>query len=260
MVGAGETRRTAEVEVLASTDALMQAAADEFVRCAVEATRVSGRFAVALAGGSTPAGLYARFATAAYARRIDWTRVHVFWGDERCLPPGDPATNYRMVREHLLDRVPVPEQSVHRIRGPGDPAENAAAYERELRAAFATPEGPPRTTPGSRFDLVLLGMGHDGHTASLFPGTPAIRERERWVLAQHVAAVSMWRITLTPVVINAAAEVVFLVAGREKAPTLRRVLEGPHQPDALPAQAVAPHAGRLSWLVDATAAAELRRR
>jgi 6-phosphogluconolactonase len=250
----------AEVEVFRSTDALMQAAADEFVRCAVEATRARGRFAVALAGGSTPAGLYALLARDAYARRIEWARVHVFWGDERCVPPGNPASNYRMAREHLLDRVPVPERSVHRVRGEGDPAEAATAYERELRAAFATPEGPPRPTPGSRFDLVLLGMGGDGHTASLFPGTSAVRERERWVRAQHVAAVSMWRVTLTPVVINAAAEVAFLVAGREKAPTLHRVLEGPYQPDALPAQAIAPHAGRLCWLVDAAAAADLRRR
>lgn len=249
----------AEVEMFRSTGALMQAAAEEFVRCALEATRASGRFVVALAGGSTPTRLYALLATDAYARRIDWARVHVFWGDERCVPPADPASNYRMARENLLDRVPVPERRVHRIRGADDPAEAAAAYERELRAAFATPDGPPQPTPGSRFDLVLLGMGDDGHTASLFPGTASVRERERWVVAQHVAAVSMWRVTVTPVVINAAAEVAFLVAGREKASTLRRVLEGPYQPDALPAQAIAPHPGRLCWFVDAAAAAELRR-
>jgi 6-phosphogluconolactonase len=245
--------------VFASPDALIQAAGDEFIRCAVEAIRVSGRFVVALAGGSTPARLYALLATGGYDR-VDWPRVHVFWGDERCVPTDDRASNYRMVREHLLDRVPVAERNVRRIPSQGDPAKAAAAYERELRAAFATPEGPPRMRPGSRFDLVLLGMGRDGHTASLFPGTAAVGEQEHWVLAQHVAAVSMWRITLTPVVINAAAQVVFLVAGREKAPTLRRVLEGPYQPDTLPAQAIAPHAGRLSWLVDAAAAAELRRR
>jgi 6-phosphogluconolactonase len=164
-----------------------------------------------------------------------------------------------MVREHLLDRVPVPARNVHRIHGEDDPVAAAAAYERALRETLATPDGPPRPLSGARFDLVLLGMGDDGHAASLFPGTAAVRERQRWVVAHHGAAASMWRITLTPVVINAAAEVAFLVAGRAKAATLRRVLEGPYQPDALPAQAIAPHAGRLRWLVDGAAAAELGR-
>lgn len=248
---------TAGVQIFESTGALMQAAAEDFVRCALEATRGSGRFVVALAGGSTPAALYALLATDAYAARIDWTRVHVFFGDERCVPPGDPASNYRMAREQLLARVPMPERNVHRIRGEDDPAEAAAAYERELRATLATPDGPPRATPGSRLDLVLLGMGHDGHTASLFPGTAALRERERWVVAHHVAVVPTWRITMTPVLLNAAAGVAFVVAGKGKAAALRRVLGGPDAGDVLPAQAIAPHAGRLRWLVDRAAAAEL---
>ena len=218
-----------------------------------------GRFVVALSGGSTPKRLYALLATAAYAGRVDWSRVHVFWGDERCVPPDDPASNYRMAREALLSRVPVPEGNVHRMRGEDDPGSAAAAYERELREIFVTPDGPPACIPGRRFDLVLLGMGDNGHTASLFPGTPAVREAERWVLAQYVEAVSMWRVTLTPVVINAAAEVTFLVSGGDKAEMLRRVLKGPHVPDALPAQAIAPGHGRLRWLVDAAAAADLER-
>jgi len=256
------TREVARIapEVFPTADALMHAAAEAFVRCAAEATRAYGRFAVALAGGSTPTQLYALLATDVYAARVDWDRVQVFWGDERCVPSGNPASNYRMAREHLLDHVPVPEGNVHRIRGEDDPAEAAAAYERELRRAFATPDGPPRPAPGARFDLVLLGMGDNGHTASLFPGMAAVRERERWAVAQHVAVVSMWRVTVTPIVINAAAEVAFLVSGPEKARTLRRVLEGPLRPNALPAQAVAPGAGSLRWLVDAAAAAELRRR
>ena len=250
----------AEVEVLPTREALMEAAAARFVSAAGAAIRASGRFVVALAGGSTPKALYALLAGAPWAGRVDWSRVHVFWGDERCVPPDDPASNYRMAREALLAHVPVSEQNVHRIRGEDDPRLAAAAYERVLRETFATPVGPPRHAPGARFDLVLLGMGDNGHTASLFPGGTAVRETERWVVAERVDAVGMWRVTLTPVVLNAAAEVAFLVSGAEKAPMLRRVLEGPHEPDALPAQVVAPDDGRLRWLVDAPAAARLERR
>jgi 6-phosphogluconolactonase len=246
------------VEIFDGVGALVEAAAETFVHSALEAIRASGRFVVALSGGSTPNALYDLLATESHAGRVDWARVDVFWGDERCVPPEDPASNYRAARERLLARVPLPARRVHRMRGEDDPIAAAAAYEYQLRATFGTPDGPPRATPGSRFDLVLLGMGTDGHTASLFPGTAALRERERWVIAHRPAAVSVWRITLTPIVIDAAADIVFLAAGRDKAPTLRRVLEGPHQPDALPAQAIAPHAGRLRWLLDAAAASELR--
>jgi len=235
----------------------MTNAAERVASIGAQAVRESGRFVVALAGGSTPRRLYELLATAQYADRVDWTRTHVFWGDERGVPPHDPASNYRMAREALLDPLSVPEANVHRIRGEDPPARAAAAYERELRVAFATPEGPPTVAPGRRFDLVLLGMGENGHTASLFPGLAAVRETERWVVAEHVADVAMWRITLTPPVLNAAAHVVFLVSGADKAATLQRVLEGPVEPDALPAQAIAPCAGVLTWLVDAAAAAKL---
>jgi 6-phosphogluconolactonase len=247
------------IEIYPTPDALMQAAAQRFVTRADAAMRAAGRFVVAMSGGSTPKRLYALLATAAYAGRVNWARVHVFWGDERCVPPDDPASNYRMAREALLSHVPVPEGNVHRMRGEDDPGSAAAAYERELREMFVTPGGPPACTPGRRFDLVLLGMGDNGHTASLFPGMPAVRETERWVVAQYVEAVSMWRVTLTPVIINSAAEVTFLVCGGDKAGMLRRVLKGPHEPAALPAQAIAPHHGRLCWLVDASAAAHLER-
>jgi 6-phosphogluconolactonase len=249
----------AQVDVVPNADVLMQAAAESFVRCAADAIRASGRFVVALSGGSTPKSLYALLATARYASRVDWPCVHVCWGDERCVPLGDPASNYRMAREALLDHVRVPEENVHRIHGEDEPAAAAAAYERDLRDFFRNPEGPPRPTAGARFDLVLLGMGDDGHTASLFPGMTALRETRRWVVAERVTAVSMWRVTLTPVVINAAAEVTFLVSGGEKAVMLRRVLEGPYEPDELPAQVVSPGDGRLRWLVDAAAAADLER-
>lgn len=245
------------VVVLPTRDALMRTAAGRFVSAAAEAIKACGRFTLALSGGSTPKSLYALLATDPYASRVDWSRIHVFWGDERCVPPESPASNYRMACEALLDHVPVPEKNVHRIRGEDDPAAAAAAYERLLREMFRAPVGQPQTTTGARFDLVLLGMGEDGHTASMLPGSAAVRETCRWVMAEHVAAVPMSRVTLTPVVINAAAEVVFLVSGREKAATLRRVLEGPYQPDALPAQMIAPRAGRLRWLADAGAAANL---
>jgi 6-phosphogluconolactonase len=248
------------IEIYPTPDTLMRAAAQRFVTCADTAMRTAGHFVVALSGGSTPRRLYALLATAAYAERVDWPHVHVFWGDERCVPPHDPASNYHMADVALLSRVPVPEGNVHRIHGEDDPGVAAAAYEKELRAVFATPHGAPGNIPAARFDLVLLGMGEDGHTASLFPRTPAVSEAERWVVAHYVEAVSMWRVTLTPVIINSAAEVAFVVSGGQKAGMLRRVLKGPHEPAALPAQVIAPHHGRLRWLVDAGAAADLERR
>jgi 6-phosphogluconolactonase len=250
-------RAIAPVEVFPTADALMQAAAEAVVLCAVEAIRTTGRFVVALSGGSTPRRIYALLATEPHAARVDWPRVHVFWSDERCVPPASPESNYRMARESLLARVPVPDANIHRVRGESDPVEAAAAYERELRRAFSAPLGPPPDSAGRRFDLVLLGLGGDGHTASLFPGTDALQETTRWVVAHYVAALSTWRITLTPLVINAASHVAFIVSGAEKAAILARVIEGPLRPGDLPAQLVAPRDGRLRWLVDAAAARNL---
>ena len=250
--------RDFQVARFPTADALAADAARRFVSVAAQAVRETGRFVVALAGGSTPRRLYELLATPEYADRVDWARMHVFWGDERCVPPDDRASNYRLARAALLDRVPIPTARVHRIRGEDEPVRAAAAYEVELRAAFATPHGPPRVQGGRRFDLILLGMGSNGHTASLFPGHAAVRERERWVMAEHVAEVAAWRITLTTPVLNAAAHVVFLVTGAEKAATLQRVLDGPVRPDALPAQAIAPADGVLTWLVDAGAGGEAK--
>jgi len=249
--------RASQVARFPTADAVVADAAGRFVAAAAQAVRETGRFVVALAGGSTPKRLYELLSTPEYARKVDWARTHVFFGDERCVPPEDPASNYRMARLALLDRVPVAATNVHRMRGEDDPAEAAAAYERQLRTTFATPSGPPTLRGDGRFHLVLLGMGDNGHTASLFPGLSAVRERERWVMAEHVAEVGTWRITLTPPVLNAAVQVVFLVLGAEKAAMLKRVLQGPAQPDELPAQAIAPQDGALTWLVDAAAAAEL---
>jgi 6-phosphogluconolactonase len=249
----------ADLEVYPTADALMSAAAESFVQAAKDAVRESGRFAVALSGGATPKQLYRLLAAEPYALQVDWSRVHIFWGDERCVPPDDPASNFHMVREALLDRVPLPAGNVHRIRGEGDPARNAEAYEAELRSFFQIAVGVPPPRRSARLDLVWLGLGENGHTASLFPGLTAVRETTRWVVANYVAEVSMWRVTLTPVAINSAAEVVFLVSGAEKSAMLRRVFAEESHPDLLPAQAVAPAAGRLRWLVDAPAAADLQR-
>ncbi|MGH7333506.1 MAG: 6-phosphogluconolactonase [Candidatus Rokuibacteriota bacterium] len=238
------------VDVLPDRAALMRAAAEEFVKVAGHAQAARGRCSVALSGGSTPAALYTLLASADFARRMDWSHVQVFWGDERCVPPDHPQSNYRMAKETLLSRVPLPAENVHRIRGEDDPKQAAAAYEELLRQSLG----------GEGLDLVLLGMGDNGHTASLFPGLPGVSEPVRWVLAQYVEVVSMWRVTLTPAVINAADHVTFLVAGSEKADRLREVLEGPTQVEVLPSQAIQPTPGELHWLVDAAAAARLERR
>jgi len=234
----------ADVTVLPSADALAEAAAGRFVAAAEDAVASHGQFIVALSGGSTPRDTYLRLASEALVSKVMWSRVQILWGDERCVPPHNVDSNYRMARETLLDRVPVPAANVHRIHGEDDPATAAAAYEATLRAL-------------ARIDLVLLGLGEDGHTASLFPGGAAVLEQTRWVMAARATAASMWRITLTPAVINAAAEVLFLVSGGAKAGILRRVLEGPRRPDELPAQAIAPSNGRVRWCVDAAAAADL---
>ncbi len=237
------------VDVLPDRAGLMRAAADKFIKVAGRAQAAHGRFSVALSGGSTPAALYTLLAAPDFARQVDWARVHVFWGDERCVPPDHPQSNYRMAKETLLSRVPLPAENIHRIHGENDPKQAAMAYEELLRGFLK----------GESLDLVLLGMGDNGHTASLFPGLPGVTEPVRWVLAQYVEVVSMWRVTLTPVVINAAHYVAFLVAGAEKADRLRDVLEGPAQVEVLPSQAIQPATGELWWLVDAAAAARLER-
>lgn len=233
----------ADLAVLPGAAALADAAAERFVAAAGDAIASRGQFIVALAGGSTPGDTYLRLGTALVSK-VMWSRVQVLWSDERCVPPDHAQSNYRMARETLLDRVPVPAANVHRIHGEDDPAMAAAVYETTLRALL-------------RIDLVLLGLGEDGHTASLFPGSAAAHEQTRWVMAARAHATSMWRITLTPAVINGAAEVMFLVSGGAKAGILRRVLEGPRRPEELPAQAIAPSNGRVRWYVDAAAAADL---
>jgi 6-phosphogluconolactonase len=247
--------------VLPTAEALAEDAAQRFARAASEAVQSHGEFVVALSGGVTPRGLYARLATPPYASTVPWSLVQVLWGDERCVAPDQAASNYRMAREALLDHVPIRAENVHRIRGEDVPALAAQAYERTLRTVLRTPRGPPRETPGARIDLVLLGLGNDGHTASLFPGPPArdVPDGEPWVVARFDVA-RLWRVTLTPVLINAAAEILFLVSGEGKAAIVHRVLEGPRRPQELPAHQIAPADGRVLWLLDAAAARDLEAR
>lgn len=243
-----------KVEIFNTPELLARSAADAVVRCAEDAKRSRGCFSLALCGGETPLKLYSLLASADYSKRLDWSSVHLFWGDERCVPPAHPESNYRAARELLLDRLPLPAGNIHRMRGELEPAVAADLYEAELNHFFRTGKGVMRPP---RFDLLLLGMGADGHTASLFPGTAPLRERSRWVIAHYVDPRRGWRITLTPVVINAAAAVLILVSGRVKAAALQAVFTGSYRPDDLPIQIVRPESGNLRWKVDCEAAALL---
>lgn len=245
------------VEVLPSVEALAAASAERFIVGAEHAIATHGRFVVALSGGSTPRATYEYLARGPRARRIDWSRVHVVWGDERCVAPTDPDSNYKMAHDTLLDRVPLPAANIHRIRGEDLPDGAAASYEVVLRNLLHTPTGPPSTNPARRIDLVLLGLGDNGHTASLFPERPELDEASRWVVAAQLNAHPPWRVTMTLPLFNAAAELLFIVAGKGKAAMLNRVRRGPPRPRELPAQLIAPTSGHVDWLVDAGAAAQL---
>ena len=245
-----------EIEVSPDPPALASAVAQHVVACAASAITARGRCLLALAGGATPRAAYMLLASAELAHRIDWGRVHVLWGDERCVPPDDARSNYRMAREALLDHVPLLPANIHRIRGEDEPTLAAARYERLLRTLLDDrPEGS-----AAALDLILLGLGDDGHTASLFPGGTLLQEAVRWVASDFAQADGLWRVTLTPVIINAARDVSFVVSGITKAERLQEVLEGPRRPQRLPAQAVHPLRGRLRWFVDEAAASLLRRR
>ncbi|MDE2148651.1 MAG: 6-phosphogluconolactonase [Gammaproteobacteria bacterium] len=234
----------------ADAAALYAAAAEAFGAQARSAIGAHGRFSVALAGGGTPRPLYEKLAGAPYRDSLDWSRVDVWFGDERCVPPDSPRSNYRMVSESLLRHVPLPAGNVHRMRGEATPVDAALAYEQELHAVFGDAAIP-------RLDLILLGVGGDGHTASLFPGTEALHERERLVCAQYVDVQREWRLTLTFPLLNAAASLWVLAHGADKAQILRRVFDGPPPPEALPIQRITPADGRLEWWLDAAAAADL---
>jgi len=242
-----------EIEVLPEARALAEYAARKFITLAAEAISRGGKFSAALSGGSTHQRMYTLLGKPGYASQIDWPKVHIYWGDERCVPAEHPDSNFAMTRQALLDRVGIPAENIHRIEGELEPALAAIRYEAELKATFGSQNFP-------RFDLVLLGLGEDGHTASLFPGSPALNEHERWVVnVEHITPPPplVRRITLTLPVLNAAAQVIFLVSGSSKAERLRQVLSDSREPNPLPAQLIIPANGNLLWLVDREAAIQV---
>jgi 6-phosphogluconolactonase len=229
---------------------LAEAAAERFVNFAQESITRQGQFSVALAGGNTPRRVYELLASERFKGRVEWPNVHLFFGDERCVPPDHPDSNYRMANEALITHVPIPPANVHRMAGEGEPSVSAALYETQLRQFFGNVTWPS-------FDLVFLGLGKDGHTASLFPQTKALTEDNMWVVANWVEGLGVHRLTLTVPVLNHARRIIFLVTGYDKAKTLKDVLTGAKDPLRLPAQLIAPSEGTCEWLIDKAAASSL---
>jgi 6-phosphogluconolactonase len=254
-------RPTPTILVVPDRPSLAREAATRFVALAREAIMAQGKFRIVLSGGSTPRELYALLATPEFAAQIDWSRVDVFWGDERAVPPDHPDSNYRMANEALLARVPIPAENIQRIHAELPPNDAAREYEQTIREFFA-----PGILSGAQaeskdglphFDLILLGLGTNGHTVSLFPHTQVLHETQRWVAAEFIDEVKMWRITLTTPIINAAQNILWLVAGADKAESVRAVLRGAARPDDLPAQLIQPTDGKMVWLLDQDAAMDL---
>ena len=236
------TAQAPEYVILPDREAVSHAAAVRLV--ALAAGRAdSSPFTIALSGGSTPRRLFELLACPPYRTQLPWDHIHLFWGDERSVPPHHADSNYRMTREALLDHVDIPAQNVHRIRGELPPPEAAQLYRAELKTWMGK---------NPRFDLVLLGVGDDGHTASLFPGAPSLEEQDQTAIAVYAPHLDSWRVTLTLPVLNRAQHVLFLVSGANKAPALARIRAG----DPLPAGRIRPSRGTLTWLLDRGAAGE----
>ncbi len=235
-----------EIQIAPDGAALSRMAAREFQRAAEFAIHDHGRFTVALSGGNTPRVVYSLLASE-YKDKIPWSKSLIFFGDERSVPPSHPDSNFRMANESLLSKISIPSENVHRVRTELGPEAAAQDYEKLLRQTFSLSGGEL-----PRFDLILLGLGDDGHTASLFPGTTALEEKSLLVTANWVEKLHTFRITLTYPVLNHAAEVVFLVSGAAKAEVLKDVLNSPEK--KYPSQLVQPENGRLLWLVDQDAA------
>ena len=239
-----------DVRILTNIDAIAKRAAQDFVQSATQAVSEKGSFTVALSGGSTPKALYSLLAgDAALRSQLPWDKMYLYFGDERSVGPDHPDSNFRMATETMLSKVPIKPEQVFRIKGEYKDTEKAAQeYEQVLRTSFKIAEGQ-----FPRFDLVFLGIGNEGHTASLFPGTKALHETKRLVVRNWVGKLYTNRVTLTAPAINNAARVVFMVTGADKALSLKGILEGPYEPDQLPAQIIQPPNGKLLWLVDTVA-------
>ena len=246
--------RKSDLLVVADQAALAQEAAKRVIAIAEEAVARCGRFTVALAGGSTPKRLYSLLAAEPYCTRLPWRGTHLFWGDERAVPPEHQDSNFGMAKVTLLNRVPILADQIHRMQAERKDLDAAAGeYEAEIARTFAA--RPPGEPPA--FDLILLGLGTDGHTASLFPYSDALQETERWVVPNYIPKLKVNRLTLTAPILNRAARILFLVSGADKAAVLQAVLDGPPDPERLPAQLIRPVAGRLLWFIDQAAASRL---
>jgi 6-phosphogluconolactonase len=239
-----------KVEIFGSPQELFHAAAEKFCSLGSSAITAHGKFSIALSGGSTPRGLHQELVTH-FASRLDWSKVFFFWGDERHVPPDSPESNYRMANETLLSRLPIPPENIFRVPSELPDARQAAAKYEQTLQQFFRPE--PDSFP--IFDFILLGMGPDGHTASLFPGTAALQERDQLVVGNWVEKLNTFRITFTYPVLNNAACAMFLVNGDEKAEMVRRALKDPAA--NLPCQKVRPEDGELLWYLDKGAALKL---
>jgi 6-phosphogluconolactonase len=239
-----------ELHLFKDADALSAEAAKWIADCITATLQNQDRFTIVLSGGSTPKKLHTILAASPYKEQIDWTKLHVFWGDERAVPIDDVRNNARMAFDTLLDHVPIPRNQIHIMNTALDPESAAAEYERILRRYF--------DETGPTFDLLLLGMGDDGHTLSLFPGKPIIHEERKWVAAYFLREQNMFRITLTAPVANRSHKVAFLVAGDSKANALKEVIEGDYRPDVYPSQIIDPEDGEVHWFLDKAAAAKLQ--
>lgn len=247
-----------QLHVYKDTDELSQAVAKWIADTIAETLKVRDRFTIALSGGSTPQRLHKILAAPPYSNQIEWSKLHVFWGDERAVPFEDSRNNAKMAYDTLLNLVPVPASQVHVMRTDIAPEQSALEYEKILHQYFnAIPGGSSDPLPNS-FDLVLLGMGDDGHTLSLFPGTEVIHEEKAWAKAFFLAAQDMYRITLTRPIVNRASRIAFLATGAGKAHALKEVLKGKYDPDKYPSQTIQPVHGELHWFVDEAAAEEVK--
>lgn len=238
-----------DIQIYPDHPALIRAAVDHIIHHANTAISAKGRFTFALSGGATPKPVYEQLA--AEKDRIDWTKVHLYWSDERTVPPNHPDSNYHMAHQTLLRHIEHECGNIHRIRGELDPAQAALEYEAKLRVDF-----PGEAFP--RFDLLLIGMGDDGHTASLFPHTTALNETEHGVVANYVEKLQTWRITFTAPLINAGHQVTFLISGDKKATPVYEVLQGAANPQEYPSQLIHPTDGQLTYLLDTDAAKLLK--
>jgi 6-phosphogluconolactonase len=243
-----------EVRILPDGAAIAKRAAEKFVEAASAAANEKGSFTVSLAGGSTPKALYSLLADdPTLQSQLPWDRMQLFFGDERHVPPDHADSNFRMASEAMISKVPLKPGQIHRIKGEYPDTERAALeYEQELRLYFRLAAGQL-----PRFDLFLLGMGNEGHTLSLFPGTQALHDNGRLVVRNWIGKLYTERVTMTAPVANNAAQLLFTVTGADKAPALKAVLEGPYEPEQLPSQLIQPKDGKLLWLVDPTAASML---